>query len=82
MTSSLEKELYWLGDQLWELIIFYAWVQLRGESLLEVGGMLPIDLLFDCLGVVNSINIEPHYYNNWADGYAYADQYESDDSKR
>ena len=70
MTSSLEKELYWLGDQLWEPIIFYAWVQLRGKSLLEADGLLPNDLLFDCLVVVNSINIEPRDYSDLADGDA------------
>ena len=70
MTSSLEKELYWLGDQLWVLIIFYAWVQLRGKSLLEADGLLHNDLLFDCLVVVNSINIEPRDYSDLADGDA------------
>ena len=49
---------------------------------MEVGGLLPNDLLFDCLGAVNAINIERHYYRNLADGHAYSDQYESDDSKR
>ncbi|KGG25445.1 hypothetical protein EV14_2477 [Prochlorococcus sp. MIT 0703] len=54
---------------------------MRGKILVEVGGVLSNDLLFDCFGVVNSINIEPHYYNNLADGHAYSDQYESDDRK-
>ncbi len=42
----------------------------RGKGLLEVGCFLPNDLLFDCLGVVNSINIEPCDYNDLADGDA------------
>ena len=38
--------------------------------MLEVGWLLPNDLLFDCLGVVNSINIELRDYNDLADGDA------------
>ena len=43
---------------------------MRGKSLLEADGLLPNDLLFDCLVVVNSINIEPRDYSDLEDGDA------------
>ena len=44
--------------------------------------MLPIDLLFDCLGVVNYINIEPRDYTDLGYGHVCSDQYKFDARKR
>ena len=51
-----------LSYQYRELILFHARTDLRGKSLLEIGGSLPNDLLFDHLGIESYINIESPDY--------------------
>ena len=82
LISSIGMSLYGLDYQMRELILFHARVNLRGRQLLEVGGVLPNELLFDCLGVAGYVNIEsPDYIE--ADGeHVYSEQHETDDRKR
>ena len=54
--------LHRLNYQYRELILFHARIDLRGKSLLEIGGSLPNDLLFDYLGIESYINIESPDY--------------------
>ena len=64
-----------------ELILFHARVDLRGKSLLEIGGSLPNDLLFDYLGIDSYINIESTDYIEAESGSAYSAKH-SDHERR
>ena len=60
-----------LDYQYRELILFHARSDLRGKSLLEIGGSLPNDLLFEYLGVESYINIEsPDYIEAKSKAYS------------
>lgn len=61
-----------LNYQYRELILFHARTDLRGKSLLEIGGSLPNDLLFDHLGIESYINIESPDYIEAESGSAYS----------
>ena len=54
--------IYGLEHQYQELIKYHARCDLRGKSLLEIGGSLPNDLLFETIGVDSYINIESPDY--------------------
>ena len=79
---AIGESLYGIQYQVRELILFHARVDLRGKHLLEVGGVLPNELLFDHLGVVGYINIESPDYIDAADGHVYSEKYKPDDRKR
>ena len=57
MIEGLVNGPYGLNDQFRELLCFHPIVDLCAKSLLEVGGVLPTDILFDCLNVANDIMI-------------------------
>jgi len=61
-----------LGYQYQELIKYHARYDLRGKSLLEIGGSLPNDLLFDWLEIDSYINIESPDYIESNSGSAYS----------
>ena len=61
-----------LNYQYRELILFHARTDLRGKSLLEIGGSLPNDLLFEHLGVESYTNIESPDYIEAESGSAYS----------
>ena len=66
------KELHSLGYQYHELIRYHARCNLQGKSLLEIGGSLPNDLLFDHLAIDSYINIESPDYIEAESGSAYS----------
>ena len=66
------NQLHELSYQYQELIKFHARIDLRGKSLLEIGGSLPNDLLFDHLGIESYINIESPDYIEAESGSAYS----------
>ena len=61
--------LYGLNDQFRELLCFHPIVDLCAKSLLEVGGVLPTDILFDWLNVANDIDLDSPDYVGANDGY-------------
>ena len=65
-------ELHNLNHQYQELIKCHARSDLRGKSLLEIGGSLNNDLLFEHLGVESYINIESPDYIEAKSGSAYS----------
>lgn len=69
------KELYQLSYQFRELILLHARVNLRGKSLLEIGGSLPNQLLFEHLGVSSYINIESPDYIDAQKGSTYSERH-------
>lgn len=69
---SVGKELHNLGYQYQELIKCHARCNLLGKSLLEIGGSLPNDLLFDHLGIDSYVNIESPDYIEAESGSAYS----------
>ncbi|WP_115071482.1 bifunctional 2-polyprenyl-6-hydroxyphenol methylase/3-demethylubiquinol 3-O-methyltransferase UbiG [Synechococcus sp. UW179B] len=64
-----------LNYQYRELILFHARTDLRGKSLLEIGGSLPNDLLFEHLGIDSYINIESPDYIEAESGKSYTDKH-------
>ena len=64
-----------LNYQYRELILYHARVDLRGKSLLEIGGSLPNDLLFEHLGVESYINIESRDYIESESGTSYSSKH-------
>ena len=69
------NNLHNLDYQFRELILFHARTDLRGKSLLEIGGSLPNDLLFNHLGVESYINIESPDYIEAESGTAYSSKH-------
>ena len=67
-----EHNLHSLDYQYRELILFHARTDLRSKSLLEIGGSLPNDLLFEYLGIDSYINIESPDYIEAESGSAYS----------
>jgi hypothetical protein len=66
------NQLHNLSYQYQELIKCHARSDLRGKSLLEIGGSLPSDLLFEHLGVESYINIESPDYIEAESGSSYS----------
>ena len=60
---------YGLNDQIRELLCLDSIVDLCAKSLLEVGGVLPTDILFDCLNVAKDSNLDFPDYVGANDGY-------------
>ena len=75
------NQLHKLAYQYQELIKCHARCDLRGKSLLEIGGSLPNDLLFGHLGVESYINIESPDYIEAESGSAYSTEH-GDHEKR
>ncbi len=55
-------ELYGLGYQYREIVLLHSRIGLRDKHLLEIGGALPNDLIFDHLGIAKYTNIESPEY--------------------
>ena len=68
--------MYKLDYQFREIIIFHAKNNLKGKKLLEIGGVLPNQLLFDDLGVSKYINIESPDYIDAESGESYSSKYQ------
>ena len=68
-------KLHDLRYQYQELIQFHVRTDLRGKSLLEIGGSLPNDLLFEHLGIESYINIESPDYIEAESGSAYSSKH-------
>ena len=64
-----------LDYQYREIILFHARTDLRSKSLLEIGGSLPNDLLFEYLGIESYINIESPDYIEAESGSAYSSKH-------
>ena len=72
LIAGIGKELHSLDYQYHELIKFHARSNLQGKTLLEIGGSLPNDLLFEHLGIESYINIESPDYIKAESGSAYS----------
>jgi len=71
LISGVGNSLYGLEYQYQELIKCHARCNLRGKKLVEIGGSLPNDLLFEHLGVEAYTNIESPDYIEAESGRAY-----------
>jgi len=69
---SVGEHLHGLNYQYQELIKCHARCNLRGKKLVEIGGSLPNDLLFDHLGVEAYTNIESPDYIEAESGRGYS----------
>ena len=75
LICSIGKELHNFDYQYRELILCHARCDLEGKALLEIGGSLPNDLLFEHLGIDSYINIESPDYIEAESGKPYTDQH-------
>lgn len=69
---NIGKFFYGFDYQYRELIMFHARCDLRGKLLVEIGGSLPNDLLFEHLGVEGYTNIESPDYIEADSGLAFS----------
>ena len=76
------NRLHDLSYQYYELIKCHARCDLRGKSVLEIGGSLPNDLLFDYLGIDSYINIESPDYIDAESGSTYSSKHGEHDRRR
>ena len=76
------SQLHDLGYQYQELIKCHARLNLTGKSLLEIGGSLPNELLFDHLGIASYINIESPDYIEAESGSAYSSAHSNHEMKQ
>ncbi len=60
LINGVGKHYYGLTYQYREIILYIARVDLKNKNLLEIGGNLPNELLFDQLQVEYYTNIESH----------------------
>ena len=72
LISVAGHSIHHLDYQYREIILFHARTDLRNKSLLEIGGSLPNDLLFEHLGIESYINIESPDYIEAESGSAYS----------
>ena len=82
LISEAGNYLHNLQYQYRELILLHARTDLRGKSLLEIGGSLPNDLLFEHLGVDSYVNIESPDYIEMKSGSTQSSQYENRESRQ
>ena len=75
LISFAGDKLHNLSYQFQELIKCHARCDLQGKSLLEIGGSLPNDLLFEYLGIESYINIESPDYIEAESGSAYSSKH-------
>ena len=76
------SQLYNLSYQYYELIKYHVRCDLRGKSVLEIGGSLPNDLLFDHLGIDSYINIESPDYIQAESGSTYSSKHGEHERRR
>ena len=62
---------YKLDYQIQHLIVLHAYTDLKGKTLLEIGGALPNELLFNLFDVENYINLESPDYIDAEHGNTY-----------
>jgi len=82
LIRGIGKNVYNLGYQYNELIFFHARVDLTGKHLLEVGGALPNDVLFEEIGIAKYTNIESPDYIHSSGGDSFSDRYKSHPLKK
>ena len=82
LINKIGKASYQLDYQFRELIIFHAKTNLRNSTLLEVGGSLPNQLIFQDLGVKDYINIESPEYIKAESGRKYSDNHDKHKNKK
>ena len=82
MISGIGKDIYKLHYQYIEFVFFHARINLENKSLLEIGGCLPNEVLFNEIKIKNYINIESIDYIEAEKGQAYSDQYEKNEKKK
>ena len=75
LICSIGKQLYNYDYQYRELILCHARCNLKGKTLLEIGGSLPNELIFDQLGIDSYINIESPDYIEAESGMPYTDKH-------
>ena len=82
LINTAGEYLHKLNYQYRELILLHARADLRNKSLLEIGGSLPNDLLFDYLGINLYINIESPDFIDAESGEAYTPIHEEHEMRQ
>ena len=82
LVHTIGKQLHGIDYQYRELILCHARCNLKGKKLLEIGGSLPNDLLFDQLGIDSYINIESPDYIEAEAGTPYTEKHGAHDKRK
>ena len=82
LITTAGSQLHNLDYQYTEVIKYHARIDLRGKSLLEIGGSLPNDLLFDHLGIESYINTESPDYIEAESGSAYSTKHGNHEKRK
>lgn len=75
LISAIGIQLHNYDYQYRELILCHARCNLKGKSLLEIGGSLPNDLLFEYIGIDSYINIESPEFIETVTGPSYSSKH-------
>ena len=81
LAATLGKHCFDLDYQFWQFFIFHAMVNVRGKSLLEIGGSLPNEMLFDLFGVESYVNTESPDYIEADNDNKYTDKHGKHDRR-
>jgi SAM-dependent methyltransferase len=80
--ASLLGNTYGLNYQFWQFFVFHAIANVKGKTLLEIGGSLPNDMLFDLFGVGSYINTESPDYISAESGESYTAKHGNHEKRR
>lgn len=81
IVSSLGNS-YNLDYQFWQFFIFHAFANVKGKTLLEIGGSLPNGMLFDLFGVGSYVNTESPDYISAESGESYTSKHGNHEKRR
>ena len=73
---------YNLDYQFWQFFIFHAHVNVTGKSLLEIGGSLPNEMIFDLFGAEKYINTESPDYIAAESGSPYTKKHDQHEKRQ
>ena len=83
LINGIGKNIYRSDYQFRELMLCHARVNLRGKRILEVGGIMSNEILFDLFGISEYINIEsPDYIHLKENGVPISDGFQAHENKR
>jgi SAM-dependent methyltransferase len=81
LAATLGKHCFNLDYQFWQFYIFHAMVNVKGKSLLEIGGSLPNEMIFDLFGVESYVNTESPDYIEADNDNKYTDRHRKHDRR-
>ena len=81
LAATLGQHCFDLNYQFWQFFIFHAMVDVKGKTLLEIGGSLPNEMIFDLFGVESYVNTESPDYIEADNEKKYTDRHGKHDRR-